>query len=499
MSNKKQDIKAVDAAGSSAELGKKRRMKIGVLSLISTIVVIAAVIAVNYFVDYIAERYVLEIDMTSESEYEISDETVQLLETLSEPITITVLCDETDYEDNDDYRRLPKVFQRYAQLSDGMVTVKYINAVTNPTIFNQYDELGDLSTGDIIIESSKRYKSLSPYDLLEYQTSSSDSSERYLTGLRAEQRLTAAILYVTANKVPKAAYTTGHQETVNLETLDSLLTSGNYDVDTISLMQTGEVPSDVDLLIISQPKGDFTAEEIDALEDFMNDGGRMIVTYASDTPKLTNLEEYFEEWGVSYENSVVYDPELCLSGYSPYLLPNLTSVEGLTDNLDTKSYTIIPFARPIDVLWSEDNWRGTQVLMTTSNSSYAKDLSNETTAYEQSDEDETGSFTVGVLSYQTTMHNLDSSNSYILFLNAGFVSDTALGNSSFLNKDYFLATLNFMSEDSETVDIESKDLTSDTLVVPGSAKNVLFYLLIIIIPGVCLVSGIVVWARRRHK
>jgi ABC-type uncharacterized transport system involved in gliding motility auxiliary subunit len=499
MSNKKQEIKAVDAAGSSTELGKKRRMKIGVLSLISTIVVIAAVIAVNYFVDYIAERYVLEIDMTSESEYEISDETIQLLETLSEPITITVLCDETDYEDNDDYRRLPKVFQRYEQLSGGMVTVKYINAVSNPTIFTQYDELGDLSTGDIIVESSKRYKSLSPYDLLEYQTSSSDSSETYLTGLRAEQRLTAAILYVTANKVPKAAYTTGHQETVNLETLDSLLTSGNYDVDTISLMQTGEVPSDVDLVIISQPKGDFTADEIDALEDFMNDGGRMIVTYASDTPELTNLEEYFEEWGISYESSVVYDPERCLSGYSPYLLPNLTSVDDLTDNLDTKSYTIIPFARPIDVLWSEDNWRGTQVLMTTSSSAYAKDLSNETTSYEQSDEDESGAFTVGVMAYQTNMHNLDSTNSYILFLNAGFVSDTALGNSSFLNKDYFLATLNFMSDDSETVDIESKDLTSDTLVVPGSAKNVLFYLLIIIIPGVCLVSGIVVWARRRHK
>ena len=27
----------------------------------------------------------------------------------------------------------------------------------------------------------------------------------------------------------------------------------------------------------------------------------------------------------------------------------------------------------------------------------------------------------------------------------------------------------------------------------------LFYLLILIIPGVCLVGGIAVWARRRHK
>ena len=125
MSNKKnQEVKPVDAAGSSAQLGKKRRMKIGVLSLISTIVVIAAVIAVNYFVDYIADRYVLEIDMTKESEYEISDETVQLLDTLSEPITITVLCDETDYSNDNDLRRLPKVLQRYEQLSHGNVTVK---------------------------------------------------------------------------------------------------------------------------------------------------------------------------------------------------------------------------------------------------------------------------------------------------------------------------------------------------------------------------------------
>ena len=279
MSNKKnQEIKPVDAAGSSAQLGKKRRMKIGALALISTIVVIAAVIAVNYFVDYIADRYVLEIDMTSKGEYEISDETVQLLDTLSEPITVTVLCDETDYANNSDLRRLPKVLQRYEQLSHGNVTVKYINAVNNPAIFAQYDQLGDLSSGDIIVESSKRYKSMSPYDLLEYQTdknssSGSSSDTKYLTGLRAEQRLTSAILYVTANKVPKAAYTTGHQEDTNHETLDTLLTSANYDTETLSLMQEGKVPDDIDMLIISQPQGDFTTEEIDALEEFMTGGG----------------------------------------------------------------------------------------------------------------------------------------------------------------------------------------------------------------------------------
>ena len=500
MSNKKiHDNNTVDAAQSSTQLGKKRRRKIGLLALISTIVVIAAVIAANYFVDYVAERFVLEIDMTSESEYEISEETVQLLQTMDEKITITVLCDETDYLNDTDLRRLPKVFQRYAQISGGMVEVKYINAVSNPAIFNQYNDLGDLSTGDIIIESEKRYKSMDPYNLLEYTTDSEDSSTAYLTGLRAEQRLTSAILYVTANKVPKAAYTTGHQENVNLEEMDSLLTSSNYDVTTLSIMQEGEIPADVDMLIISQPKGDFTPEEIDAMEEFMNAGGRMIVTYASDTPALTNLEEWFSEWGIEYENQMVYDTERCFAGYNAYILPVVEKVDGLTDNLDSKSYNIIPGARSIKTLWENDDWRGTQVLMSTSNTAYAKELSSETSSYEKTDNDASGPYNVGVMAYQSTYHNLEPTFAYIMFLNAGFVSDTTLESTSFQNKDYFLAALNFMSDDSEAVVIESKDLTTTQLVVPGSVKNVLYYVLIFIIPGLCLICGLAVWARRRHK
>ena len=502
--NQKPEVKPVDAAGSSAVLGKKRRMKIGALSVISVIVVIAAVIAFNYFVDYIADRYVLEIDMTSESEYEISDETAQLLSTLSEPVTITVLCDETDYADDPDLRRLPKVLQRYEQLSGGMVTVKYINAVTNPAIFNNYNDLGDLSTKDIIVESSKRYKSMEPHDLLEYTSSQNssgtgNSGSAYVTGLRAEQRLTSAILYVTANKVPKAAYISGHQENTNLDTMESLLTSGNYDVTTISLMQANEIPSDVDLIIISQPMGDYTEEEIEIIDAFLNAGGRMIVTYASDTPSLPVLDAYFEEWGVQYQSKMVYDTERCFAGYNAYILPNVDTVEHLTDNLDKNGYVIIPGARPISILWDQDNWRGTQPLMTTSDSAYAKDLSVESTGYEQTEDDEKGPFEVGVLAYQNQMHNLNSTFSYVLFLNAGFVSDSTLGGDSFMNKDYFLAALNFMSDDSESVVIASKDLTSANLVVTGAVRSVLYYLLIFIIPGACLILGILVWARRRHK
>ena len=494
--NQKPEIKPVDAAGSSAELGRKRRRKIGLLSVISIIVVIAAVIAFNWFVDYLANRYVLEIDMTAESEYEISEDTAQLLASLKEPVTITVLCNETDYDNDSDLRRLPKVLQRYVQLSNGNVTLNYVNAVANPELFSKYDNLGDLSTGDIIVESAKRYKALEPHDLLEYTRS--DSGSYYATGLRAEQRLTSAILYVTANKIPKASYIVGHNENTNLDTLETLLNTSNYDVDTIKLMQTAEIPSDVDMIIISEPKGDYTEEEIQVIDDFLEEGGRMIVSFAVNTPSLPHLEEYFEEWGVHYEQSIVYDPALCFAGNPMAILPQVETVENLTDNLSRDSSVVVVNPRPVSVLWANDNWKGTQPLLTTSSAAYAKDTGSVTNAYEQSAEDVTGPFNVGVLSYQSKMHNLNATMSYVLFLNAGFISDTTLGNGSFMNQDYMLAALNFMSDDSEAVVINSKNLESAALVITGSTRRVLFYTLIAI-PFVILLAGIVVWVRRRHK
>ena len=56
-----------------------------------------------------------------------------------------------------------------------------------------------------------------------------------------------------------------------------------------------------------------------------------------------------------------------------------------------------------------------------------------------------------------------------------------------------------MSDDSESVSIESEDISTTTLTVPGSARRVIFYLLIVLIPCACLATGIIVWARRRHK
>lgn len=188
--------------------GKSRRNQIGLIAILTVIMVTIAVIAVNFLFDYLSDRYMIQLDMTGSDLYEITDETAQMLRNLEEPITCTVLTAEINYEENDTLYQVREVLRRYEILSEGKFMVQYIDANLNPSLWDKYNALGDLSTGDLVIEGSKRYKRLSPSDLYEFQ--SDDSGNTYLVGLKAEQNLTSAILYVIADKVPKAAYIGGH-------------------------------------------------------------------------------------------------------------------------------------------------------------------------------------------------------------------------------------------------------------------------------------------------
>ncbi len=479
--------------------GKARRYQFGVISIITIIMVIIAVVAVNFLIDYLSDRYMLQLDMTGSDLYEITDETSQMLRNLKEPITCTVLSAEINYEENDTLYQVREVLRRYEILSEGKFKVQYIDANLNPALWDKYNALGDLSTGDLVIEGSKRYKHLTPANLYEYQQDANTGSS-YLVGLKAEQNLTSAILYVTADKVPKAAYIGGHQEITAMDKMDALLKSSNYEVTRLTLMTGDPIPDDVDLLIINQPQADYETNEIQAIESFMENDGSLLVFYAANTPKLPRLELFLESWGATFSDQIVLDAYQCLGGYPTYLLPNITQVEDLTENLPG-GYCIVPSGRSIDLAYANDDWRSTQALMVSSNRAYSKSLASQldSTSIGQTAEDPVGPFNLMVLTSEVSYDsNLNTHASYVLFANAGFIDDTTLGSDTFLNSKYFVALMNKINGDEDGVIIEPREYSSTGMTIAGWQTRVLFWLLVIIIPLGTLAMGIVVWLRRRH-
>ncbi len=505
--NKKNDLTQQADIRSSAELEeiKSRKLKYGTLATLFTIVFVIAVIVFNIFLGYLTDRFVLEFDMTSENLYEMSEDTKEVIADLDEDITVTVLAEETTYRDSTDLlAQIYEVLQRYQALSDGKINVQYINPDVNPAYMSKYDSLGDLASNDIIVESSRRFKHLTPTNLYEMQSADTDgdgtNDTTYVVGLRAEQRLTSALLYVTADTVQQAAFIKGHGEDTSLDELKSLLTTSNYDVTTISLA-TEDIPEEVTMLVISSPSEDYTDDEINKIDDFLNDGGNMFVTMTSATTKrLEKLENYFEEWGVAYEQEMVFDAKSCLSGYPMYIVPEVQSVDGITDNLSTGStMAVIPGARAMKTLFEESGWRYTQVLMQTSDESYAKPTSETITTYDKEANDDFGPFPVCVLSGQTQVDSqLNYTYSYVMFCNAGMVSDSVLELENFLNSKYIVAALNHITQDSDAVVIDAVNYESTTLSLLGSQMTVIFWITVIFIPLAILVLGVVVWVRRRH-
>lgn len=496
--NLNEGILDIELAAEQEEI-KSRKFKYGTLATIFTVVFIVAVVLVNILIGYLTDRYVLEIDMTSERLFEISEDTMEVLDDLAEPITITVLAEETTYRDSTELlSNIYEILQRYEALAAGKITVRYINPTVNPKIIEQYNTLGDLTSNDIIIESARRTKKLAPTTM--YNSETSDEGITYYVGLRAEQKLTSAILYCTTETVSKAAYIRGHNEDYYMDELDAMLTTANYEVGSIILARE-DIPEDVNLIIISSPTVDFSLEEIDKLDEYFSNGGDAIVSMTPNTAEeLTNLNLFFEEWGIRYTEELVFDSAQALSGYPMYVVPNIATVEGITDNLNLRNqFALVVGGRHIELTNTQTSSDYVTVLMSSSATSYAKDANDIAYGYDQNEEDAVGPFNLAVMTERYSYDkNLNKTRSSLLFVNAGMITDSVLSASNFLNANYLTSALNFINDYTDAVIIPDKNFVSTTLNILTWQVMVVFWVVIVAMPLAILALGVIVWGRRRH-
>ena len=479
---------------------KSRKFKYGTLATVVTVIFIVAIVLVNVLLGYMTDRFVWEFDMTKENLFEISEDTKEVIDDMTRNVIITVLADETVFRDSDKMlSNIYEILQRYEALGGGKIQVRYVNPNMNPKIFEQYNELGDLGNNYLIIESDLRTKSLSPNNL--YNIKVDDNNISYFVGLRAEQQITSALLFVTQESVNTACWLRGHGEDYSKTQMDTILKKMNYDTQVIILAQD-EIPEECTLLLISSPNTDYGPDEIEKLDAFLKRGGDAIVALTPETSvSLTNLTGYFEEWGVRYRSEYILDNYQSISNMPFYVVPTISNITNVTDRLNTKNYyAIVPGCMPIDVTGTETGSHNLAILMTSSRRSYTKDLNEITVGYDYDEaNDPTGPFNMCVISeYLVTDKNMNYTRGDILFCSAGMISDSVLEASNFLNGQFLEHVLDYISEYSDGVVIPDKDFESTTLNILSWQSRVVLYVVVIAIPLLILAAGILIWSKRRH-
>lgn len=157
----------------------------------------------------LTERFPLNIDLTSENIYQISDECKDYLQDLEKDVTITILANEGDFSGYGTYYdQAERMIKSFVQNSS-KITLEYVDIVQNPSYVNNYPDLS-LNVNDILITSEYRTRQLDINDL--FYVSTDQSGNISSVSSKAEKVITSALLAVSSADIPKVVFLTGHGE-----------------------------------------------------------------------------------------------------------------------------------------------------------------------------------------------------------------------------------------------------------------------------------------------
>lgn len=374
------------------KLEKERRLtKHGSYSLALTAVVIAAAVVVNLIVSELPSKYT-QIDLTSAQLSVLTEQSEELLDSLTEDITIYYVVQDSNRDTN-----VSRLLERYAGAS-GHIKLVEKDPVRYPKFTEQYTDTS-LTENSVIIECGEQsrvinyedmYESEFDYEYYSYET----------TGFGAEGQITSAIAALSSGNLPKVYMLTGHNEMTVGTSLQSSIEKENVETAELNLISEERVPEDADAVMILSPQQDLTDAETQKLFHYLKTGGRAVIVTDYTDVEMPNLESVLEYYGMEKAEGVVLESDNGHYVQVPYyLLPEVESTE-VSEDL-TGSYVLLAAAQGLTV--SDDLRDGLTVtnVLSTSDNAYSKtDVQNmKTYAKESGDID--GPFAVGAIASET--------------------------------------------------------------------------------------------------
>lgn len=456
------------------------------LTIIGAIVII---ILINAFVTMLTNKLPIKLDMTKNGIYSISDQTIEFLKTYETPTDIYILAGEAEQDEN-----VRAVLDKYAEKNSN-IKITNINMAANPTFGRKYAENGQtLTANSVIIDGGEKFKMYALTDLYGI-----DAQSGSVNSINVENKITSALKYISSDKELKAYFVKGHNETDLSSGAAAKLTDENYTVSDINLV-TEDIPDDASLLIVAVPTEDFSTAETAKLEEYLAKGGNAQFYFDIKSVGLTNLYSYLESWGIKVNDDAVVETNisenaLALGGSNMYLIiPEIKSNE-LTDSIIENKRTLayLPYSKSLTTLFETSGDISVVPLLTSTDKAYT------TTNFEdkkQTDEDETGEFTVGVLAANSKYGSMIyvSGNTMLMSISPEQVTNSF----GFANYDYFMNINNLMQGNTESFNVGEKTLIGNTITVTPVAQLAIGFIYAILIPIAVLTAGIIIWIKRRN-
>lgn len=477
----------------TAQSIQKRRYNIsgggfkpGAYSVTGILLAIALTVLANLGLNYVPEQY-SSFDLTENKLYALTEETEEFLAGLSEDVTIYMLSEEEAGDAN-----LAKTLERMADQS-GRLRVEYVSPAKNPNFYKNYTTQ-QLSEGGLIVEGEKRSRVVDFGDIYTYDMDYSTYSYQ-TTGYDGEGQIVSALAYVTTEDMPVFYAVGGHGELELEEKFASTIKKENASCEQLMLYSVDEIPQDAQGLILNAPTGDYSKEDAKKVLDYLEKGGNALIVSTLAEGEMENFKSILAFYGITEVDGTIVEEDRNYYYQNPYyLFPKIETAQ-VTAAL-AEGLVFAPFSRGLSYEDTSDEIHYTP-LLTTSESAFSKTDIKNSGDYEKKDTDIDGPFVISV-EVEKAVDDGVVSHAFLVggeSMFTGIADDMAPGN----NVRLFSGMISALADREASVAIPVKSLAMSTLTFKAQTAYIAAVLCVIVVPLTVLITGGVIWFKRRKR
>lgn len=500
----KKPKKAKKNRRSFKEVVKTEKFRRSGISAAFTAGFIVVVILINVIVGLLGERYPsMNVDLTKNHTNTLSTQAASIVDKVKTPVTIYIIATESQTKSDRIIAGYSQVGELAAKMAERNrnISVKYIDLDTNPTFASDYRS-DNITVGNVIIRSNKRYRVLTVTDL--FNVSYNPDGTMGGTSM-VDSALASGLNSVISESVSIAAFDTGHSEQMDTTTYKKLLSNNSFETKDFNLL-TDAIPTGARLVVLGCPTTDYTDSEIQKLDAFLSSsslaGDRsLLITFHPSQTAMPKLSAFLKEWGISVTPQTIVvesDSSKYYTSDPSFILSNLETTLDLGGSSSYNKYYTTPQSSPINILYDTKGTRQTYSLSKSNDTCYLVDNNTK-----EGDKPAKAAYHTGVLSQDTVKAggkeykaNVIALGSTTMF-NSDILAPNTFANAAYLVdlSRYATGTTNATTAITETpvdTNVQDIDLSTGTSILLGLGVFTLLIPLTIVIAGIC------VYRRRRH-
>ncbi len=442
----------------------KRSLQYGANTALS----VAVVFGILVLLSFITDQHHIRADLTAKGLYSLSEQTKSVLNDLNKEVKIWAF-----YKKSDEMRA-QDLLEQYGYRSH-FIKYEFVDPNQKPQLARQY---GITQYNTVVVECGNKRETITDLN---------------------ETNLTNAIIKVSRDLDKVVYFTVGHGERDiedsgprGYKIAADGIRKENYQVKTLNLAEKKSIPEDCSVLIIASPKSDFFSFELDTIKKYIDNGGKLMVLL--DPEWKPALVKFLENYKIKVGDNVVVDASGLgqLFGMGPEV-PLVGQYSNHPIFKDFKVMTFYPQACSVEATTKGETGVGSQVLFKTSPSSWAETDYRKSSVKFDPDKDLRGPVPLAAVATKTVQGNKKAR--ILVIGDSDFAMNAYIRNSG--NYDAFLNEVNWLAEEEDLITIRPKEIDDRRVNLTARDSKVVLYTSVFALPLLVVITGVVVYFRRR--